>query len=107
YLTAYRAERPDLARPIELWPRMLRREPHVEAIHLFEAHHCRHPYDTTINIRKLLDTKRLLGDKPLPRSLARSLLSIPKHATLESWLESLPGVAADPAGGRRLVPELE
>jgi hypothetical protein len=106
YLTAYRAERPDLARPIELWPRLLRREPHVEAIRLFEAHHCRHPYDTTINIRKLLDSKRLLG-KPLPRSLARSLLSIPKHTTLESWLEDLPGQAADPAGGRRLVHELE
>jgi hypothetical protein len=107
YLTAYRAERPDLEHPIELWPRLLRRELHLDAIRLFHAHHCRHPYETTINIRKLLDTRRLLGGGPLPRSLARSLLSCPKHETLDAWLDSLPTIAADAEDGRRLAEELQ
>jgi hypothetical protein len=107
YLTAYRADHPDLARPIELWPRLLRREPHLEAIHLFE-HHCgRHPYETTINLRKLLDTRRLLGGAPLPRPFARSMLTIPHHATLDQWLESLPGLAHAPKDTGRLVREIE
>jgi hypothetical protein len=107
YLTAYRADRPDLGRPIELWPRVLQRGPHVDAIRLFQAHHCRHPYENAINVRKLLDTRGLLGGEPLPRSLARSLLSLPKHESLEAWLESLPSLASDPEAGRRLVEEIE
>ncbi len=107
YLTAYRADRPDLSRPIELWPRLLQREPHLEAVRLFQTKHCRHPYETAINIRKLLDTRRLLGEKPLPTSLARALLSVPRHTTLEAWLEELPKEAADSEGGRRMVETLK
>jgi hypothetical protein len=106
YLTAYRAEHADPSRAVELWPRLLRREVHLEAIRLFETHHGRHPYETAINIRKLLDTRRLLGDGPLPRSLARSLLTLPKQEMLEHWLDSLPVQAADPQGVERLVSEL-
>src|SRR5262249_24986678 len=62
-----------------------------------------HPYVTALNTRKLLDTHRLLGDRPLPRSLARSLLTIPKHDTLDGWLASLPERASDPDRARRLV----
>ena len=107
YLTAYRADHPDLARPIELWPRLLQRESHLEAIRLFEQHCGRHPYDTTINVRKLLDTRRLLGGGPVPRSLARSLLTLPKQETLEHWLEALPTLTPEPEGARRLVEELK
>src|SRR5262249_33883867 len=38
---------------------------------------------------------------------ARSLLSLPKHATVESWLESLTTQATEPDRIRPLVEELE
>jgi hypothetical protein len=105
YLTAYRADAPDLARPVELWPRLLDRPAHREAVHLFQHAQQRHPYQTTINVRKLLDSRRLFG-RPLPRTLARQLLTAPKAVTLEHWLELLPEQAADPAAGRALADEL-
>ena len=106
YLTAYSADQPDPARPVELWPRLLQREPHLTAIHLFEQAHNQHPYQTTLNVRKLLDTRQLLGDRPLPRSLARQLLTTAKETTLDDWLDALPGHASDPERGRRLAEEL-
>jgi hypothetical protein len=106
YLTAYRADHPDLARPVELWPRLLRREPHLEAIQLFEQHCGRHPYETAINLRKLLDTRRVLGGAPLPRDFARSLLTIAHHESLEHWLDKLPSLAHASEDTRRLVSEI-
>jgi hypothetical protein len=106
YLTAYPVDRAGRSRPLELWPRLLQREPHLAALELFA--HCPEPRprQTTINIRKLLDTRQLLGNRPLPRTLARQLLTVPKRVTLDEWLDSLPERASDPERGRRLVKEL-
>jgi hypothetical protein len=106
YLTAYRADRPDLARPVELWPRPLQRGPHLEAVRLFAHATDPRPYQTTRNVHKLLDARRLFGRRPLPRSLARRLLTLPKHETLDGWLDSLPDRANDPEAARRLADEL-
>lgn len=106
YLTAYRADRPDLGRPVELWPRFLRREPHLAGLRLFEEGKDHHPRVTALNVRKLLDTRRLLGDRPLPPSFARRLLTVPKQHTLDGWLDALPGQATDPKAARRLADEL-
>jgi hypothetical protein len=107
YLTAYRVNRPDLARPIELWPRFLRREPHLAGIQLFnQDEQGLHPRVTTLNIHKLLDTRRLLGDRLLPRSLARALLTCPKQGTIDGWLESLPHKANNTDRGQHLAAEL-
>jgi hypothetical protein len=106
YLTAYRAERPDVSRPIEIWPRLLQREPHLAAVQLFEHAPDPRPHLTSRNVRKLLDTWELLGGRPLPRSLARRLLTACKEDTLEGWLESLPDRGNDPERARRLVESL-
>jgi hypothetical protein len=105
YLTAYDADEPDLTNPIELWPRLLQREPHLEAVRLCDHNHQHHPYQTSLNVRKLLDTRDLLG-APLPPSLARRLLTTAKHAQLADWLDTLPAKASDPECGRKLVEEL-
>ncbi len=105
YLTAYRAEEPDLARPVEFWPRILRRPLHIEAVELFQHAHQRHPYQTTLNVRKLLDSRRLL-DRPLPRSFARRLLTVARGVTLGHWFELLPEKADDPERAARLADEL-
>jgi hypothetical protein len=105
YLTAYDADRPDLARPVEFWPRLLRREPHLTGLQYATQEHHHYPYQVGLNVRKVLDTRQLLG-RPLPRSLARSLLTLTKLETLDEWLQALPDEAPDHAAGVRLVEEL-
>jgi hypothetical protein len=105
YLTAYDVDRPDPSRPIELWPRLMARPAHVEAVGLFQGADDPRPHQTSLNVRKLLDARQLLG-RPLPRPFARRLLTAPKRQTLDGWLDSLPGRADDPERAARLVGEL-
>jgi hypothetical protein len=107
YLTAYEAgPSPNLASPVELWPRLLRREPHLMALRLRDHPDSHHPRQATVNVRKLLDTQQLLGDRPLPPSLARQLLTVAKPLPLEDWLDHLPHYAPTSAEGERLADEL-
>src|SRR5262249_13961515 len=101
YLTA--APRP--GDHVELWPRFLRRDAHPAAVELFAHAHDPRPHVTTVNISKILDTTHLLG-KRLPCSLARRLLDVPKHQTLEEWLDALPGRSEEAERCQRLVGEL-
>jgi hypothetical protein len=105
YLTAYDADRPDPDRPVELWPRLLRRDPYVAAEDLFTHAHDQQPHQTARNVHKLFDARKLFG-APLQPSLARSMVSCPKHQPLDEWLDGLPGRSSDPERARRLVEEL-
>jgi hypothetical protein len=107
YLTAYRVEQPDLARPVELWPRLLHREPCLETLDLFQHAKDHHYRQTALNVRLLLDTWHLRGERPLPRSLVRQLLLPEAEHSLEAWLQSLPARSMDPVRGQRLVEMLE
>jgi len=107
YLTAYDVEQPDLARPVELWPRLLHREPYLETLDLFQHAHDHHCRLTALNVRLLLDAWHLRGERPLPRSLARQLLLPEAEHSLESWLGSLPARSIDPLRGQRLVEMLD
>ncbi len=102
YVTAYDADRPDVAHPVELWPRLLHREVHATALEQFAHEHP--PYWTNHNLHKLLDASDLLG--PLPPSFARALVRIPRTETLNSWLDSVPGRAANSERGTWLRDEL-
>ena len=106
YFTAYDAERPRLSRAVELWPRLLAREPHRAAIELFAHNHDHHYRVTTVNVRKLLDAWDLLGKRPLPRSFARQLLTLPKEESLDHWLDSLAARASDAKAGATLATSL-
>lgn len=106
FFTAYDAQRPDPARPVEMWPRPLRREMHVAAVERFQDVAGDRPHHTTINLRKLLETWELLGERPLPRSFARQLVTCSKHLSLEDWLATLPARAADPEGAEKYVGRL-
>jgi hypothetical protein len=90
YLTAYDADRPRPEEALELWPRLLDREPHKAAGTLFDRVRDSRGRETAENCRKLLDARELLDGRPLPRSFARRLLKAPRHQTLEGWLDSLP-----------------
>jgi hypothetical protein len=107
YLTAYPVEQPDLMRPVELWPRLLHREPYLETLDLFQHAHDHHYRQTALNVRLLLDAWHLRGQRPLPRSLAQQLLLPEAEHSLEAWLGSLPARSVDPVRGQRLVETLE
>ena len=106
WLTAYDAERPKPARPIELWPRLARRPPHQTSIEIFDHEHDQHYRVTAINVRKLLDAWELFDRQPLPRAFARQLLTLPKEEGLDDWLASLPARASDSAAAGTLVEAL-
>ncbi len=105
YLTAYHARKPNLARPVELWPRFLDRPAQRAAVELFRHESEPRRGHTTENVRVLLDWRELL-DQPLPRSLARALLAIPHKQRLDDWLASLPGKAGDATAAKALVAQL-
>ncbi len=119
YLTAYparpargaqaaqEAETIDLAHPVELWPRVLQREPYWSALHGFSPDHDHYAHQTPLNIMALLDAWHWLDERPLPRPFARSLLRLAKHETLEDWLANLPRRALAAPTGRRVKEELE
>jgi hypothetical protein len=107
YLTAYPAAKPDLARPVELWPRLRHRPAHLAALELFHSPQAPHPEQTAVNVRMLLDTWGMRGEQPLPRSLARDLLWRHDHHTLEEWLQALPKWANSAERGSHLAREIE
>ena len=79
YLTAYDARRPNPGRTIELWPRLLAREPYTAAIDAFLATPEHHQHRVSINnARNLLDASELRGGQPLPSSFAAAMLKLPK-----------------------------
>ncbi len=90
YMTAYEANSPDLANPIELWPRLYRRKTHLMAIHDINCKHDHYSHQTTYNIINLIDHWKKLGEKPLTRDFARNLLRFSYHTSLEHWLNDLP-----------------
>lgn len=90
YLTAYHAQQPDLSKPIELYPRMLRRPDHLSAVTRFDdAAHDVFRHETPLTIVRLLDTWERLGAKPLPRAFAERLIHPPKQESLQEWLGAL------------------
>ena len=107
YLTAYLTGHPDLAHPVELWPRLLRREPFLWALRNFEHLDERYAHQTALNVLRLLDTHRRWGRPTLPRSLARQVLRLAERDALEAWLAALPAKASNHEEGERLLQELE
>jgi hypothetical protein len=107
FLTAYRVEAPDPANPIVLWPRVLEREYHVEAVSLFEHVHDPRPYQTSRNVRRLLDAREFFSPAPIPRHFLRRMLNLPGKQCLDDWLVSLETRACPPELGRRLAEEMQ
>lgn len=106
YLTAYPADRPDPAQPVELWPRLQQRKTHLAAIRAFPVPHEQPSRQTTMNCRKLFDAWDLSGRKPLSLSFARALLTAPKERSLDEWLASLDELAADRESGRWMAEQV-
>ncbi len=87
YLTAYRVDKPDLDRPVELWPRLLDREPHRLAVEGFHRDHDARYHRTAINLRKILDTRDLWTRARSSRRLPAACVTAAKHESLERLAE--------------------
>jgi hypothetical protein len=107
YLTAYPAGSRDLSRPVELFPRVLRRPAERAAVTAFTHLHDQTPNQTAHNILKLRGAWRTRGELPLERSFARALIRVPASETLEGWLGTLPSRAASPEAGETVRREIE
>jgi hypothetical protein len=104
FRAAFRVPQAALERPVELWPRLHRRPLPVAAVALY-SHPGKGP-TTARNARKLFDAFHLRGDRPLPRRLARQLVTAPREESLDQWLASLePAGLATPVGAL-IEPEL-
>src|SRR5207302_4056430 len=73
---------------------------------LFESDPGHRRHQTSLNVRKLLEARELLG-APLPPSYARRLLTASKERTLDEWFAQAASIASDAERGRKLVSVLE
>lgn len=107
YLSAYHADDADMAHPVELWPRLLRRGLYLSALLDFNTGNDHYAHQTSMNILSLLDSRQMPERRPLTRSYARSLLNISNNKTLEQWLDELSKSGNTPESGRRMCEALE
>jgi hypothetical protein len=89
YLTAYVADKPDLKKPLELWPRFHRRHLPLAALRLYDSGNGHITLPIIRNVRKVFDAFQRNHGRRLSRTFARQLLTLHHGETLESWLASL------------------
>jgi hypothetical protein len=89
YIAGYHVDDKGMVNPVELWPRMQRREVYLSALHDFNTHNDHYSHQTSHNIISLLESWEKQNRKPLSRSYAHKLLNISKHKTFEQWLDEL------------------
>ena len=86
YLTAYSTDKPDLTRPVELWPEIQHRPVYVALAHGYRQSYEHRDHQIALNAFRLLEVSNFLGGLSLPHDSARQILDIPKDQTLEQWL---------------------
>ncbi len=89
YITGYHVNDIEMSDPVELWPRMLKRELYLSALHDFNTINDHFAHQTSYNIISLLENRELQKKNLLKRSFAQNLLNNAKHKSLEDWLDEL------------------
>ncbi len=87
YFTAYRSEKPDLARPVELWPEFQHRPEYLALAEGYRRAYAHENHQFALNAHKLIEVCESLGQEALPPAFARQILHIPKDQTLQQWLD--------------------
>jgi hypothetical protein len=107
YIAGYHRDDKQMSSPVELWPRFLRREIYLLALHDFNTTNDHYAHQTSKNILSLFDSWQKQGKKPLSRSYAFKLLNVSKHNTLELWLDDLINHSKSEESCHRIRQELE
>jgi hypothetical protein len=89
YMAGYHLNDIHMSDPVEIWPRIQRRELYLSALHDFNTHHDHYAHQTSLNIISLLESWEKQKRKTLPRLFAQNLLNLSKHKTLDTWLAEL------------------
>ncbi len=89
YITGYHTSDRDMSDPVELWPRMQKRDLYLSALHDFNTTNDHYAHQTSFNIISLFESWELQKRSLLKRSFAQNLLNIAKHKSLENWLNEL------------------
>lgn len=90
YLTAYDADKPDLSKPVELWPELRRRPEFIASAWGYKKAYGHHDHQIALNAFKLMTVWDFFGKKRLlPWDFARHITVIPKGQTLEQWLDQV------------------
>jgi hypothetical protein len=87
YFTAYRSDKPDLARPVELWPDVQQRPENMALADGYRQPYAHENHQIALNAHKLIEAAKLLDHQTLPASFARQILHVPRDQTLEQWVE--------------------
>jgi hypothetical protein len=107
YLTCYHDNDKGMSDPVELWPRMQKRDLYISALHDFNTLNDYYAHQTSFNIITLLEMWNLLNRKAIQRTFAGKLLNISKHKTLEHWLDELDIHLTDRSKAGQMRSELE
>ena len=89
YIAGYHDNDLKMESPVELWPRIQRREIFLSALRDFTNEHDYYSHQTSKNLLSLFDGYHKQREKPLSRSLAHKLLNLSKYKTLEQWLDEI------------------
>ena len=103
YFTAYDEAQPDIAHPIELYPRMLERPTYLSALRHLDERRDYYRHQTALNILTILDMSERWPEQRLPRSFARQMLRMAKDERLRSWLDIVRERSVQPSAEHRLV----
>ncbi len=107
YFTAYDYDRSGYERPVELYPRLLRRAHFVDALHRIDCSKDYYRDETTLNVVNVLNMAQRWGRGRLPREFAEQMLRIAKgRQRFEPWLEILAQRSATPEVTARLTSAL-
>jgi len=107
YITGYHDDDRLKFNPVELWPRMQKRDLYLSALHDFNTINDYYVHQTSLNIISLFESWEMSDRKSLKRSFAQNILNIAKHKTLDHWLDELDIRAAIPEKAGQIRKSLE
>ena len=106
YLTARPLTHTEPAKPVELWPRFLRRRVWLDTIHNFGNVQDHYMNRIPVNLTGLLDSYENQGQKPIPCSFAGKIIALRKKETFEKWLNSIGEYSRDATALNRIREEI-
>ncbi len=90
YMAGYHEQDVHMTAPVELWPRIQKREMYLSALRDFDNEkEDYYAHQTAKNLLSLFEYHQMEQGKPLSRSFAQAMLNMAKHKTLDRWLDEL------------------
>ena len=102
FITGYHKNDREMLHPVEMWPRLLKRELYLSSLHDFKNENDHYTHQTSLNLLSLLDAWDMQKNRPLAGSYARKILNISKHKSIDQWLDELTVHSTTPQAAIRM-----